>query len=163
MNRVLVAGIGNKYMGDDGFGSRVIETLMLRDLPEDIEVRDVGLCGVTLAPDLSDYELVIFVDAVETSGKAGTIYRREIEAGQVEKLKPEEARSSILLGAHEARLEELILFAKAIGSLPPTVIVIGCEILKVDLGDTLSPEVEAAVHRTVELILKELRRRCKWK
>jgi len=163
MPKILVAGIGNKYMGDDGFGPRVIEALTTKDLPEDVEVRDVGLCGVTLAPDLDDYELVIFVDAVKKGGKPGTIYRREIEAGQVEKLKPEEARGSFHLSIHEAKLEELLLFAKAIGTLPSTIVVVGCEVVKIGLGDALSQEVETALQRAVELILKELQRYCKRK
>ncbi|ATZ61373.2 MAG: hydrogenase maturation protease [Methanosarcinales archaeon Met12] len=158
MQKILVAGIGNKYMGDDGFGPRVVEALTTRDLPEDVEVRDVGLCGVTLAPDLDDYKFVIFVDAVKKGGKPGTIYRIEIGAGQIEKLKPEDARSSLPLSIHEAKLEELLLFAKAIGTLPSTIVVIGCEVVEVTLGEVLSQEVETAVHRAVELILKELQR-----
>jgi len=82
MPKILVAGLRNKYMGDDGFGPRVIEAPMVRNLHENVEARDVGLCGVTLAPDLRDYELVIFVDAVQKGGKPGTIYRSEIKAKQ---------------------------------------------------------------------------------
>ena len=155
---ILVAGIGNKYMGDDGFGPRVIEALMARNLPEDVEARDVGLCGVTLAPDLSEYELVIFVDAVEKRGKPGTIYRSEIKAEQVEEPKPEEAMDSFTFSVHETKLEELLLFAKAIGTLPPATIVIGCEVREITLGESLSQEVDAAVLRAVELILDELQR-----
>ncbi|MCD5409582.1 MAG: hydrogenase maturation protease [Methanocellales archaeon] len=156
MTRILVAGVGNKYMGDDGFGPRVIETLMMRDLPEDVEVRDVGLCGVTLAPDLGDYEFVVFVDAVKKGGRPGTIYRREIDAREVEKLKPEDARSSFPISIHETKLEDLLLVAKAIGTLPPMVVVVGCEVVKIVPSDALSQEVEAAVHMAVELILKEV-------
>ena len=145
-------------MGDDGFGPRVIDALMTRNLPEDVEARDVGLCGVTLAPDLNDYEFVIFVDAVEKRGKPGTIYRSEIKAEQVEEPKPEEAISSFSLSVHETRLEELLLFAKAIGTLPPTTIVIGCEPKEIKLGEVLTREVDAAVQRAVELVLDELQR-----
>jgi hydrogenase maturation protease len=154
MSKILVAGLGNKYMGDDGFGPRVIEALMARNPPENVEARDVGLCGVTLAPDLGDYELVIFVDAIQKGGKPGTIYRCEIKAKQVEEPKPEEAVNSFSLSIHETRLEELLLFARAIGTLPPTTIVIGCEVQKISLGESLSPEVDAAVQRAVELILQ---------
>jgi hydrogenase maturation protease len=160
---ILIAGLGNKYMGDDGFGPKVIEALVARNLPEDVEARDAGLCGVTLAPDLNDYELVIFVDAVEKREKPGTIYRNEIKAEQVEGLKPEEAMNSFTLSVHETRLEELLLFAKAIGTLPPTTIVIGCEVREITLGESLSPEVDAAVLRATELILDELQRYCERK
>jgi hydrogenase maturation protease len=155
---ILVAGLGNKYMGDDGFGPRVIEALVARDLPEDVEARDVGLCGMTLAPDLADYELVIFVDAVQKGEKPGTIYRTEIKAEQVEELKHGEAMSSFTFSLHETKLEELLLFAKAIGTLPPTTIVIGCEVREITLGESLSREVDAAVRQAVELILDDLQR-----
>ena len=155
---ILVAGLGNKYMGDDGFGPMVIETLMMRNLPENVEARDAGLCGMTLAPDLNDYELVIFVDAAQSGEKPGTIYRSEIKAEQVEEPKPEEAMNSFTFSVHETRLEELLLFAKAIGTLPPATIVIGCEVREIRLGESLSKEVEAAVHGATELILDELQR-----
>lgn len=158
MSRVLVAGLGNKYMGDDGFGPKVIEALMTRGLPENVEARDVGMCGVTLAPDLNDYEFVIFVDAVEKGGKPGTIYRTEIKAEEVKKLEPEEAMRSLTISIHETRLEELLSYAKTIGTLPPTTLVIGCEISEIKLGEILSRAVDAAVQRVVELIVEELQR-----
>ena len=160
MPKILIAGLGNKYMGDDGFGPRVIEALMTRNLPEDVEARDAGLCGVTLAPDLNDYEFVIFVDAVEQGEKSGTIYRSEIKKEQVKELKLADTMNSFTLSVHETRLEELLLFAKTIGTLPPTTIVIGCEVREVKLGDALSQAVEAAVPIAVELVLDELQRYC---
>ena len=72
--RVFIAGIGNKYMGDDGFGPKVVEELLSEEIPSGVEVRDVGLCGITLAPELADYDMVIFVDAVNMDSKPGTIY-----------------------------------------------------------------------------------------
>jgi len=158
MSRVLIAGLGNKYMGDDSFGPRVIEALMAKNLPEGVEARDVGLCGSTLAPDLGDYELVIFIDAVKKGGKPGTIYRTEIKAEQVKELKPEDAMRAFTFSVHETGLEELLSFAKKIGTLPPTTIVIGCEILEITLGEILSRAVDAAVPRVVELIVEELQR-----
>ncbi|MHC1611373.1 MAG: hydrogenase maturation protease [Candidatus Methanospirareceae archaeon] len=152
MGRILVAGIGNKYMGDDGFGPRVVEALLARDLPENAEARDVGLCGITLAPELGDYDRVIFADAVNTGGKPGTIYRTEIKAEEVEEMKPGGA-NIFNLSIHETRLEELLSFAKAIGTLPPTNLVIGCEVRDAQLGEEMSPEVATAVHTAVEIIL----------
>jgi hydrogenase maturation protease len=158
MSYILVAGLGNKYMGDDGFGPRVIETLLSKDLPENVEAQDVGLCGITLAPDLMDYDHVIFIDAVHKGGKPGTIYRIEIKAEEVEELKSDEAMNSFTFSVHETRLEELLLFAKTIGTLPSTVTVIGCEILDTQLGEKMSQDVATAVPRVVEFILDELQR-----
>jgi hydrogenase maturation protease len=75
MAKVLLADIRNKYYGGDGFGPRVIEELEVRDLPDGVEARDVGLCSWPFALELGEYEGVIFIDAVEKKGKPGTIYR----------------------------------------------------------------------------------------
>jgi hydrogenase maturation protease len=155
MAQIFVAGIGNKYMGDDGFGPRVIEELLTRELPENVEARDVGLCGITLAPDLGDYDHIIFADAVNTGGKLGTIYRTEIRAEEVEAMKPE-GPNPFNISIHEARLEELLSFAKTIGTLPPTIVVIGCEVQDAQLGEDMSPEVATAIPSAVETILDEL-------
>lgn len=157
MVQIFVAGIGNKYMGDDGFGPRVIEELLTRELPGDVEARDVGLCGITLAPDLGDYDLVIFADAVNTGGKLGTIYRTEIRAEEVEALKPE-GPNPFNISIHEARLEELLSFAKTIGTLPPRIVVIGCEVHDTQLGEEMSQEVATAIYSAVDIILDDVLR-----
>ena len=170
MPKILVAGIGNKYMGDDGFGPRVVDALLNHlssadsdanaDVNADVDVRDVGLCGVTLAPDLADYSLVIFLDAVQRGGSPGTLYRAEIKAEDViiwnENAKEEAILSPISI--HETRLEEILRFAKAIGTLPERVIFIGCEVKEVKLGEEMSEEVENAVKKAVNIVLEEVSR-----
>ena len=168
MPKILVAGIGNKYMGDDGFGPRVVDALLNHlssadldaDVDADVDVRDVGLCGVTLAPDLADYSLVIFLDAVQQGGSPGTLYRAEIKAEDVsiwhENAKEEAILSPISI--HETRLEEILRFAKAIGTLPEKVIFIGCEVKEVKLGEEMSEEVENAVKKAVNVVLEEVYR-----
>ena len=155
MAKILVAGIGNKYMGDDGFGPRVIEELLTRELPENVEARDVGLCGITLAPDLGDYDCVIFADAVNTRGTLGTVYHTEIKADEVEEMKPE-GPNPFNFSIHEARLDELLSFAKTIGTLPAKIVVIGCEVHEAQLGEEMSPAVATSIHSAVEIILDEL-------
>ena len=153
--RTLVAGIGNKYMGDDGFGPKVVETLLERGLPEGVEARDVGLCGITLAPDLEDYEMVIFIDAFKLGDEPGTIYCEKIERG----MNPDIS----LINIHDAGMKELILFADKIGTLPPNVFVIGCEINEIKLGEGLSPEIDGSIDAAVDLTLELLQRQGKRK
>ena len=62
MKKVLVAGVGNRLMGDDGFGPRVIDVLSNYSIPDHVELRDVGTAGITIATDLSDYDEIIFLD-----------------------------------------------------------------------------------------------------
>jgi len=166
MPKILVAGIGNKYMGDDGFGPRVVDALLNHlssadsDVNADVDVRDVGLCGVTLAPDLADYSLVIFLDAVQRGGSPGTLYRAEIKAEDVSIWNENAGKEAILspISIHETRLEELLRFAKAIGTLPEKVIFIGCEIKEVKLGEEMSEEVENAVKKAMNIVLEEVSR-----
>ena len=172
MPKILVAGIGNKYMGDDGFGPRVVDALLNHlssansdtnadvNVDADVDVRDVGLCGVTLAPDLADYSLVMFLDAVQRGGSPGTLYRAEIKAEDVSIWNENAKEEAILspISIHETRLEEILRFAKAIGTLPEKVIFIGCEIKEVKLGEEMSEEVENAVKKAVNIVLEEISR-----
>ena len=78
--RILVAGIGNVFLGDDGFGVEVVKRLAERELPEDVEVADFGIRGMDLIYALHDYyEVVIFVDATPRGEEPGTVYLLEPE------------------------------------------------------------------------------------
>src|ERR1700683_809389 len=80
--RVLVAGIGNIFLGDDGFGVEVASRLAKLDLPDWVAVGDYGTSGLHLAYDLADgVNLAILVDAVPRGGDPGTVY--VIEPGPV--------------------------------------------------------------------------------
>jgi len=153
----LVAGVGNKYMDDDGFGPRVVEALDHMELPAGIELRDVGLCGLTLAPDLNGYEVVVFVDAVSRGDVPGTLYFTEIDINAVESINIHCAEAP-LISLHEVGIEELLAFARSIGTLPKKVAVLMCEIGKVDLGEELTPEVESSVERAAFYIREWLER-----
>ena len=148
--RALVAGVGNRYMGDDGFGPRVVERLSELNLPENVEVRDVGLCGFTLAVELDQYDLLVLVDALKMGASAGKIYCEKIE-GVIEA-----DLSSITI--HDEGVRELLAFAKKIGTLPADVYLVGCEISQITLREGLSPPVEAAVDDAVRVILRLLYR-----
>ena len=150
MMRILVAGVGNRLMGDDGFGPRVVELLSSRPLPEGVEVRDIGTAGLTIATDLEEYDGVIFLDSMEGEGEPGTLRRMrlEVEGGDVEGL----ARVTL----HEVGLEGLLRFAEALGVLPRETYVIGCKPGSVEPRLSLSAEVEEAAHRAVELVLETI-------
>ena len=78
--RVLVAGVGNIFLGDDGFGVEVVKRLAGRELPEGVEVKDFGIRGMDLAYALQDdYELVVFVDVTPRGEEPGTVYLIEPE------------------------------------------------------------------------------------
>lgn len=115
---------------------------------------DFGTAGLTVASDLSEYDFIIFLDAVEGGGEPGTLYKREIT---VEEVSVEGVTDLITLSLHEAGLEGLLKLAKALGTLPPRSIIIGCEPKSVELGLELSEEVEAAAKKAVSIVMEILR------
>lgn len=150
--KVLIAGVGNIFLGDDAFGVEVLRRLGERTLPENICIKDFGIRGFDLAYALMEaWELVILVDATQQGGKPGTLYviehepAKNTETGQ-QFFEPH--------GMHPVRALDLV---SAMGSQAPRTIVIGCE--PEDLGGEdgrmgLSPVVEAAVGEAAETALR---------
>jgi hydrogenase maturation protease len=146
--RILVAGIGNRLIADDGFGPRVIDLLSDSELPDYIEVRDFGTAGMTIATDLADYDAVIFVDSSDHEGKPGSLYKSRllVEKGV------DDIGEIARLTLHEAGLEGLLRFSKSIGTLPEDVFLIGCKPKKLEPSLDLSSEVEAALEKAVAIV-----------
>jgi len=147
--KVLIAGVGNRLMGDDGFGPRVIDLLSLASLPENVEARDIGTAGLTIATDLSEYDLVVFVDSVNIEGEPGQLHKSGIVVEEGVGDVVELSRFTL----HEVGLEGLLKFAKAIGALPPRVVLIGCKPKALGPSLELSPELEEALHTAAEMAL----------
>jgi hydrogenase maturation protease len=150
--RVLIAGVGNIFLGDDAFGVEVLRRLSERALPENVCIKDFGIRGFDLAYALmEDWELVILVDATQRGGTPGTVYVIEHNAGD-----KNEANAACFEphGMHPVRALDLI---GAMGSQAPRTIVIGCE--PGDLGGEdghmgLSPAVEGALDEAVTTALR---------
>jgi hydrogenase maturation protease len=149
--RVLVAGIGNIFLGDDGFGVEVVRRLAGRELPEGVEVKDFGIRGLDLAYALQDgYELVVFVDATPRGEKPGTVYLIEPEI---------EEDGEVSLDTHGMDPVKVIKLARALGAEPARTLVVGCEPQVVVSGEDyddmlmgLSEPVRAAVEEAVQLV-----------
>lgn len=147
--KILVAGVGNRLMGDDGFGPRVIDLLVTSQVPKNVELRDMGTAGLTVATDLGDFDLVVFLDSMDMSGEPGRLIQTEVEVeGGLDDM-AELARVTL----HEVGLEGLLRFAKEIGTLPSKVILIGCKPKTVELSLDLSQEVEDATQRAVDMVM----------
>lgn len=147
-SRILIAGVGNRLMGDDGFGPRVIELLESNSLPWNVEIRDIGTAGLTIATDLGDYELVVFIDSMNIEGEPGKLVKEEVKVeGGLEDM-TELSRLSL----HEVGLEGLLRFSKAIGTLPSKIILIGCKPRDIGPSLELSPEVNKATYQAVVMV-----------
>jgi hydrogenase maturation protease len=151
--RVLVVGLGNVLMGDDGFGPYVARLLESRyDSPEGVSILDLGTPGLDLIPFLSDAEVVILLDTVRASGPPGTIrlYDRSALLWH-----PPQQR----IGPHDPGVKEALLALDLAGGGPSEVLLIGVVPAKVRTGTGLSPAVRSAVPRAVRAVLRDLRRR----
>jgi hydrogenase maturation protease len=146
--RVLVAGIGNIFLGDDGFGCAVAQELADAPLPDGVEVRDFGVRGLDLAYELAGYDAVVLVDALPLDDEPGTVAVIEPELG-------DEAADIETHGMDPARVLRL---ARELGSLPERTLVVGCRPLVLadpEAGEVLvelSPSVQAAVATAASVV-----------
>ena len=161
--RVLVAGVGNILMCDDGFGVEVVRRLTAPDapaLPPDVEVIDIGIRGMHLAYQLLDgYSGLLLVDACERGGKPGELYLLEHDLSASRQAGEEDSPVGVP-DAHgmtpDAVLALLASLATASG-LEPTaglrrVLVLGCEPATAEDGMGLSEAVAAAVPKAVKAV-----------
>ncbi|MEV8530511.1 hydrogenase maturation protease [Streptomyces sp. NPDC051211] len=153
----LVAGIGNVFLGDDGFGVEAVRSLSAHRLPPEVRVVDFGVRGVHLAYQLLDgYDTLVLVDATARGGAPGTLYL--IEADRPGSVAP---GSAVLDGHHmspDAVLALLDTLCAGTGSTPPRrTLVLGCEPASTEEGIGLSAPVAAAVPQAVRMLLDLLR------
>ncbi len=142
--RVLVAGVGNLFLSDDGFGSEVARRLAPGPLPEGVRVVDYGIRGMHLAYDLLDgYDALVVVDALLGQGTPGDL--------TVLKVGPDDLGEGELDAHGMAPVAVLASLGSLGGVLPPTYIV-GCQPADVSEGIGLTPQVAAAVEAAMALV-----------
>jgi hydrogenase maturation protease len=149
---MLIAGVGNIFLGDDGFGVEVARRLSVVGLPDWVRVADYGISGMHLAYDLAEgYDTTILIDATPRGGEPGTIYTIELEPGQPP---GGAARSgSQLFDAHGMQPDVVFGVLDMLGADAGRVLLVGCEPASVDYGMGLSPPVAAAVGDAVRVVL----------
>ena len=142
--RVLIAGVGNVFRRDDGFGVAVVQRLEAEELPPGVRVLDVGIGGIHLVQELLEpTDALIIVDAVDLGRPPGTVMVIRPDVAQP-------AGPDDLADVHYATPERALMLAGALDVLPPAMWIVGCQPVDADaLGDGLSPEVEAAVEPAV--------------
>lgn len=159
--RVLVAGVGNVLLRDDGFGVEVVRRMADLAMPAGVEVVDVGIRGVHLAYQLLDgYGALVLVDATARGGRPGELYLLEHDLTA-----PGDLDEAAVPDAHGMRPDAVLALLRSLGAtLGPDgpevglrrALVVGCEPACLDEGIGLSEPVAAAVDRAVELVLEVL-------
>lgn len=148
-NNILVAGIGNIFMGDDAFGVEVARRLAQRPLPEQVHVIDFGIRSYDLAYALMEpWKLVILVDALPRGEAAGTLYTLEPELPQT--------GARLNIDAHSMDPLSVLQMVNALGGKPGRMLVVGCEPERIGFEESgvtgLSEAVQAAADEAVRLI-----------
>ncbi|WP_281292824.1 hydrogenase maturation protease [Streptomyces qinzhouensis] len=156
---VLVAGVGNIFLGDDGFGVETVRRLGALGVPDRVELVDSGVRGVDLAYRLLDgYGAAVIVDAVARGGRPGTVYLIDATADPAAGVEPGGVPA---LDGHrmgpDAVLGVLATLGAGTGAVPPDrVLVVGCEPASLEEGIGLSAPVAAAVDEAARLVLRVL-------
>jgi hydrogenase maturation protease len=154
VKHILVAGIGNAWMKDDGFGGEVAKRLGERELPEEAAVFDFGTGGLDLAYEvMRGYDALILIDISRQGGAPGTLYVMEADENDVE-VGIEDGQ---VLNPHGMDPQTVLRFVKTLGAWPGKVVVIACEPAAVEeMGIGLSDEVSEAVDRAVHLVAQTI-------
>ncbi|MFI8966343.1 hydrogenase maturation protease [Streptomyces sp. NPDC053493] len=152
--RTLVAGVGNIFLGDDGFGVETLRRLAREELPARVELADVGVRGVHLAYELLDgWDTLVLVDVTARGGEPGTLYLIDASAPGD---RSHDAGPAPLDGHRmtpDAVLALLDTLCAGTGAAPPRrILVVGCEPACLDEGIGLSPQVAAAVPEAVRMV-----------
>ena len=155
MKRILVAGIGNIFLGDDGFGVEVVRRLGEVELPPRVDVVDYGIRGVHLAYDLLDgrHDLVVLVDALPLDGPAGTLAVIEVDLDDPRwTLGRVEALDEGVPGAHAMDPETTLRLVATLGAPVHRALVVGCQPAVMAEGMELSHPVRQAVAPAVRMV-----------
>lgn len=151
LRSILIAGVGNAWLHDDGFGGEVARRLEQRELPSEVTVMDAGTGGLDLAYEvMRGYDGLVILDVSEQGGEAGTLYVMEPDEEEIQG----GIEDGEVINPHGMDPQTVLRFVKSIGAWPGRVVVIACEPAQVqEMGWGLSSEVEAAVDRAVDLVL----------
>jgi hydrogenase maturation protease len=150
--QILIAGIGNIFLGDDGFGSEVARRLVARPLPGAVRVVDFGIRGFDLAYALLDsYDVTIFIDATQRGGAPGTLYTIEPDLSELKDLDAQQ----MMVETHGLNPMKVLSMVKSMGGEFKRILLVGCEpaTLGPEEGQLgLSEPVEAAVGEAVRVV-----------
>ena len=121
---ILIAGVGNIFLGDDAFGVEVVRALAARSLPDGVTVVDYGIRGFDLAYALLDpWDSVVIVDALSRGGSPGTLYTVEPDLGCMKDATPGET----MINPHGMDPMRVLQLALSMGPVQARVLVVGCE------------------------------------
>jgi hydrogenase maturation protease len=150
---MLIVGVGNELLGDEGLGVHVARSLLQRSppLPPHVEVVDAGTALLDVLPEMARHSRVVIVDAIRTGKEPGTLYRAEVDSsflGNTDSVLP--------LSLHQWDLLETLRVGQTLGLLPAQLTVLGAEPENISPGTRLSHRLAQAAENIVAGLLTEI-------
>ena len=147
MGRVLIVGVGNTIMGDDGLGVYALNQLKSRELPEYVDTLEAGTALLDALPDLKNYDKMVLIDAVAADSRKVCVLRNPASSEL-----PERALCSHEMGIEEALRLQLLADGKL-----PEIVIMGLKPGQIEMSTELSDEVASRIPELVEAVLDEIR------
>lgn len=155
--RILIAGIGNIFMGDDAFGCEVAQRLMKQACRDEVRIVDFGIRGLDLAYALIDgYETTILVDATPQGNAPGTVYLMELSLDDA-------GEATAAVDAHSMHPLNVLRMVKTLGGVPGQILLVGCEPApsgseweeSMGLSEPVTAAIDVAIDR-IEILVDQL-------
>lgn len=152
--RIVIIGIGNILLSDEGIGVHVINELKNLQLPANVEIHDCGTGGLSILNVLDKADRAIIIDAVKGGGSPGSIYRFMLD-----EILTDDRRMK-MTSLHDLDLVTALKIAKLTNTymLPREIIVIGIEPAHIEMGMKPSPRITRTIPKIVNLVLREIRK-----
>ena len=150
--KIVILGVGNILLGDEGVGVHIVEEIEKIGLPENVEVIDGGTASIDILISMKDVDKLIIIDALKGGEKPGTVYR----------LHPEDLLASLdsYVSLHQINVLEGLSLARKTGNAPQETVIIGIEPEKTDWGLGITPEIDKKIPDILNIVLEEVGNAC---
>jgi len=156
--RILILGLGNILLKDEGVGVHVVGQLQKQNLPCNVEVIDGGTAGLDILLLQEGLDKLVVIDALRAGGKPGTIYKTQLKVDGKEKLTEVFSREEgSKISLHQIGLLDALAVAERMNCAPKEIVIIGVEPGEVDYGLELTDDVKQRVPEIVNVVLKEIK------
>ena len=156
--RILVLGLGNILLRDEGVGVHVAEQLQKQTLPGNVEIVDGGTASLDVFLLTQGIDKLVVIDAVRAGKKPGTIYKAWLKAAELDKLAlifGQDRESKISL--HQVGLIDALACAEKMNCAPKRIVIIGVEAGEVDCGLELTEKVKQRIPEIINIVLEEIK------
>lgn len=153
---VLVLGLGNILLRDEGIGVRVVEQLQKQSLPSNIDVIDGGTASLDVLLLAQNIDKLVIIDALKAGNKPGSIYKASFDASQRKEIE-NAFEHDCKISLHQMGLIDALAAAEKTNCAPKEIVIIGVEPQEIDYGLELTDEVKKKIPEIVSIVLKEIK------